>query len=173
MSFAVSFSQLLLSMVFVVAALAKLADRSGTRAALEAFELRRLAAPAAVLLPAVELAVAVALLPAATARWAALAALVLIGIFSLAVLRTLRSGSTPDCNCFGGLAQTKVGRGTLVRNGLLGCVAAFVAIGGRSVGAFDWITVPAAQDRAAIALLIACLAGVRLERGQTGESRQG
>lgn len=89
-----------------------------------------LAAPAAVLLPAVELAAAVA--PAATARWGALAALVLIWIFSLAVLRTLRSGLTPDCNCFGGLAQTEVGRGTLVRNGLLCSVAAFIAIGGQS-----------------------------------------
>lgn len=166
MSFAVSFSQLLLSTVFVVAALAKLADRSGTRAALEAFGVRRLAAPAAVLLPAVELAAAVALLPAATAHWGALAALVLIWIFSLAVLRTLRSGSTPDCNCFGGLAQTEVGRGTLVRNGLLGSVAAFIVVGGQSVSAYDWITVPAAQDRAAIAFLIACLAGLLWFCGQ-------
>jgi hypothetical protein len=114
----------------------------------------------------VELAVAVALLPAATARWGAVAALVLIGIFSLAVLRTLRSGSTPDCNCFGGLAQTEVGRGTLVRNGLLGSVAAFIAVGGQSVAAYDWISVPATQDRAAIVFLIACIAGLLWFCGQ-------
>jgi hypothetical protein len=165
-SFAVSFSQLLLSVVFVVAAVAKLADRSGTRAALEAFGVRRLAASAATLLPVVELVVAVALVPAATARWGALAALALIGIFSLAILRTLRSGSTPDCNCFGGLSQTEVGRGTLVRNGLLGSVAAFIALGGHSVSALDWITVPAAQDRVAIVLLIACLLGLLWFCGQ-------
>jgi hypothetical protein len=164
--FAVSFSQLALSVVFVVAAVAKLADRSGTRAALEAFGVRRLAAPAATLLPIVELAVAVALLPAATARWGALGALVLIGIFSLVVFRALRSGSTPDCNCFGGLAQTEVGRGTLVRNGLLGSAAAFVALGGESVGAFDWIAVPAARDRAAIVFLITCIAGLLWFCGQ-------
>lgn len=160
MPFAVSFSLMLLSMVFVGAAVAKLADRSGTRTALEAFGVRRLANPAATLLPVVELAVALALVPAATARWGALAALGLLGIFSLAVLRTLRSGSTPDCNCFGGLAQTEVGRGTLVRNGLLGVVAAFILLGGQSVSAFEWIVVPAPQDRAAIVLLIACLAGL-------------
>ena len=160
MSFAVSFSQSLLSAVFVVAAVAKLADRLGTRAALEAFGVRRLAAPAATLLPVVELVVAVALVPAATARWGALAALALIAIFSLAILRTLRLGSTPDCNCFGGLSQTEVGRGTLVRNGLLGSVAAFIALGGQSVSGLNWITVPAAQDRVAIAFLITCLAGL-------------
>jgi hypothetical protein len=164
--FAVSISQLILSVVFVVAAVAKLADHSGTRAALEAFGVRRLAAPAATLLPVVELAVAVALLPAATARWGALGALVLIGIFSLVVFRALRSGSTPDCNCFGGLAQTEVGRGTLVRNGLLGSAAAFVVLGGESVGAFDWITVPAVRDRAAIVCLIACIAGLLWFCGQ-------
>jgi hypothetical protein len=164
--FAVSISQLILSMVFVVAAVAKLADHSGTRAALEAFGVPRLAAPAAMLLPVVELAVAVALLPAATARWGALGALLLIGIFSLVVFRALRSGSTPDCNCFGGLAQTEVGRGTLVRNGLLGSVAAFIALGGKSVGAFDWITVPAARDRAAIVFLIVGIAGLLWFCGQ-------
>jgi peroxiredoxin len=159
-AFAVSFSQLLLSVVFVVAAVAKLADRPRTRAAIEAFGVRRMATPAATLLPVIELLVAVALVPAASARWGALGALALIGVFSLAVLRALRLGSTPDCNCFGGLAQTEVGRGTLVRNGLLGSVAVFIALGGKSVSAFDWVLVPAAQDRAAIVFLMAGLAAL-------------
>jgi uncharacterized membrane protein YphA (DoxX/SURF4 family) len=162
-SFAVSLSQLLLAVVFAVAGVAKLADRSGTSAAIEAFGLSpRLAPGAAVLLPIVELAIAAALVPAATARWGALAAAGLLVIFSAAIARTLRAGSAPDCNCFGGLTQTEVGRGTLIRNLLLAAVAAFVALGGdgQPVSAFHWIAAPAARDRPGIVLMIVCLAGL-------------
>lgn len=161
MTFAVSLSQLLLCVVFAVAAVAKLADRSGTRRAIEAFGVPpRLAPAGALLLPVVELAIAAALVPAATARWAALAAVALLAIFSVAIVRTLRAGSAPDCNCFGGLTQTEVGRGTLVRNLLLGAIAAFVALSGQPVSAFDWVTVPAVQDRPGVVFMVAALAGL-------------
>ena len=161
MSFAVSLSQLLLAVVFAVAAVAKLADRSGTRRAIEAFGVPpRLAPAGATLLPIAELAIAAALVPAATARWSALAAVTLLVIFCVAIARTLRAGSAPDCNCFGGLTQTEVGRGTLIRNLLLGGIAAFVALSGQPVSAFRWVTVPAAQDRPGIVFMVACLAGL-------------
>jgi hypothetical protein len=162
-SFAVSLSQLLLTMVFTVAAVAKLADRSGTRQAIEAFGVPPRPAPALALwLPITELAIAAALVPAATARWGALAAVALLVIFSVAIARALRAGSAPDCNCFGGLTQTEVGRGTLIRNLLLGAFAGFVALGsfGQPVSAFSWVTVPAARDRPGIVFLVACLAGL-------------
>jgi peroxiredoxin len=147
--------------VFAIAAVAKLVDRSGTRVAIEAFGAPPgLAAPGALLLPITELAIAVALVPAATARWGALAAVALLAIFSFAIARALRAGSAPDCNCFGGLTQTEVGRGTLVRNLLLAGIAAFVALGGQSVSALSWITVPAPQDRVGIVLMLACLAAL-------------
>ncbi len=161
MSFAVSLSQLLLCVVFAVAGVAKLADRSGTRRAIEAFGVPPSLAPAgALLLPIAELVIAAALIPAATARWAALGAVALLAIFSIAIARTLRAGSAPDCNCFGGLTQTEVGRGTLIRNLLLGGLAAFVALGGQPVSAFRWVTVPAARDRPGIVFMVACLAGL-------------
>jgi peroxiredoxin len=160
-SFAVSLSQLLLAVVFAVAAVAKLADRPGTRRAIEAFGAPpRSAAAGSLLLPVAELAIAAALVPAATARWGALAAVALLVIFSVAIARTLRAGSAPDCNCFGGLTQTEVGRGTLIRNLLLGGIAAFVALSGEPVGAFHWVTIPAARDRMAIVFMIVCLAGL-------------
>jgi peroxiredoxin len=160
-SFAVSLSQLLLTLVFAVAAVAKLADRSATRLAIEAFGVPpRPARALALLLPIAELAIAAVLVPAATARWGALAAVALLLIFSVAIARTLQAGSAPDCNCFGGLTQTEVGRGTLIRNLLLGAVAAFVALAGQQVSALRWITVPAAQDRPGILFLVACLAGL-------------
>ena len=161
MSFAVSLSQLLLALVFAVAGVAKLADRSGTRRAIEAFGVPpRLAAPSVTLLPIAELAIAVALVPAATARWGGLAAVALLVIFSLAIARTLHVGSTPDCNCFGGLTQTEVGRGTLIRNLLLGAIAGFVALSGQPVSAVRWITVPAARDRPGIVFMVASLASL-------------
>ena len=163
MSFAVSLSQLLLAVVFAVAAVAKLADRSGTRSAIEAFGAPPRSAPAgALLLPIAELTIAAALVPAATARWGALATVALLMIFSVAIARTLRAGTAPDCNCFGGLAQTEVGRGTLIRNLVLGGIAAFVAVGAsaQAVGAFHWVIVPAARDRLAIVFMVASLASV-------------
>jgi peroxiredoxin len=161
---AVSFSQLLLVLVFAVAGVAKLANRSGTVESIEAFGAPPRSAPAgALLLPIAELAVAAALVPAATALWGALAAAALLVIFSLAVARALRAGSAPDCNCFGGLTQTKVGRGTLVRNLLLAGLAGLVALGSASrepVSAFHWVTAPAAGDRPVIFLMIVCIAGL-------------
>lgn len=158
---AVSLSQLVLIVVFAVAGVAKLADLGGTRRAVESFGVpSRLAPAAAVLLPLAELAVAVALVPSATARWGALAAIALLLAFSVAIVRVLRRGTAVDCNCFGGLAQTEVGRGTLVRNALLGLLAVFVAAGGESVGAFGWATAPAPGDRLAIVLLVGAVFGL-------------
>jgi peroxiredoxin len=162
-SFAVSLSQLALAVVFAIAGAAKLADRAGTGQAIEDFGVASRFSPAlSLLLPIVELAIAAALLPAASARIGALAAIALLATFSLGITRTLRAGTAPDCNCFGGLTQTKVGRGSLVRNLLLAGLAGFVAFspGVEPVSAFHWLTVPAAQDRPAIAFLIACVAGL-------------
>ena len=161
MSVAVSLSLLVLTGVFGVAGVAKLLDRAGTRRALEAFGApRRLAPAGAVLLPCAELAIAAALFPPATARWGALAALAVLAVFCVAIARALRSGATPDCNCFGGLTQTEAGRGTLLRNVLLGALAAPAAAGagGQPVGALSWIALPAAPDRPAIVGLVACVA---------------
>jgi hypothetical protein len=161
-TFAVSFSQLLLFTVFAVAGIAKLADQAGTRRAIEAFGVGpRLAPISALLLPVAELAIAVLLLTA-SAPWGGAAAVLILLVFSAAIARSLHRGSTPDCNCFGGLSQTEVGRGTLLRNLILAVLAALVAVSieGKAVGAFRWITVPAPQDRAAIVLMTGALAGL-------------
>ena len=98
------------------------------------------------------------------ARWAALAGLAPLLVFSAAIVRALARGSAPDCNCFGGLTQTEVGRGTLVRNPVLGAVAAFAAFGtGEAVGAAGWIGRAADHDGVAaivIGALVAALLGL-------------
>lgn len=161
MNFAVSLSQMLLAIVFAVAAGAKLVDRGGTREAIESFGASpRVAGPGAIFLPVAELAIAVTLLSTATARWGAIAAVVLLASFSVAIARVLRAGATVDCNCFGGLTRTEVGRGTLIRNLALAAIALFIALSGEAVGGFRWITVPVAQDRVGIVFMIACIAGL-------------
>lgn len=122
-----------LAAVFALAALAKLGRRAETESTLASFDLPvRLRRPIAVALPAIELAIAAALLPAASAPYAAAAALLLLAAFSLAVARVLRRGEEVDCNCFGALGESRVSRSTLVRDLALMVPAALVVVAGWS-----------------------------------------
>lgn len=160
MSFAASLSAMLLAGVFVVAAIAKLLDRAGTRETLAEFGVpARAAAPGAVALPLLELAIAVALVPSATAVWGAVAGLATLLVFTAAIAVTLARGKAPDCNCFGGLTRTTVGRGTLVRNAVLAAVAAFAAAAGTD-GAIAWIRDAVSDDRIWVIAIVALTATV-------------
>jgi uncharacterized membrane protein YphA (DoxX/SURF4 family) len=120
-----------LAAIFVLAAVAKLADRRGMRATLVAFGLPpALAAPGAITLPVVELTIAVLLLPTLTARWGALAAAATLVVFSAAIARSLARGEQPDCSCFGQLHSAPVGPAALFRNLALAGVAVAVAAAG-------------------------------------------
>ncbi|MGH2867299.1 MAG: MauE/DoxX family redox-associated membrane protein [Solirubrobacteraceae bacterium] len=120
----------LLCGVFLVAGVAKLADRSGSRDAFAGFGVPgSLAAPLAVVVPVAELAVALLLVPVATARWAAIGALALLAVFTAGVANALLRGREPDCHCFGQLRSEPVGASTLTRNAALALIAAFVALG--------------------------------------------
>jgi uncharacterized membrane protein YphA (DoxX/SURF4 family)/thiol-disulfide isomerase/thioredoxin len=130
--------RLILSAVFAVAALSKLGDRVGLRESLSDFGLpRRLTAAGALVLPLAELAVAGLLIPPATARVGALAALGLLAVFCIAIGRALARGERPDCACFGQRHSAPVGRATLARNAALGGVAVLTAAAGpgRGLGA--------------------------------------
>ena len=157
-------ARLLLAVVFVGAGLAKLADRAGSRQALLGFGvLTRLVAPLAVLLPLAELAVAVALIPTASAWWAALGALALLLLFVAAIGYSLARGRTPDCHCFGQLHSAPVGWATIARNLILAAIAGFVVGSGRTnagASAISWLgTLPLAQrlEVVAGALVVALL----------------
>jgi peroxiredoxin/uncharacterized membrane protein YphA (DoxX/SURF4 family) len=133
MDTAVLAARILLAAVFAVAGIAKLLDRDGSREALRGFAVpERLVRPVAAVLPIAELAIALALVPAATARWAALAAAALLGIFSFAIARSMAQGRAPDCHCFGQLHSEPVGAATLVRNNALTGVALFAFVAGGS-----------------------------------------
>lgn len=142
MDVAVLGSALVLAAVFAVAGAAKLADRSGSRAAARSFGVpARLSGAVATGLPILELAVAVLLLLAGTRTEAAIGALVLLLGFSTAIGAAMTRGEAPDCHCFGQLHSEPAGWKALARNAILGALASFVAVAGRDdpgAGAFAW-----------------------------------
>jgi methylamine dehydrogenase accessory protein MauD len=124
---ALLFARLLLAGVFLVAGVAKLADREGSRQAVVGFGVpAALAAPLAIFLPLAELAVAAALIPTATAFWGALGALALLLLFVAGIGTNLARDRRPDCHCFGQLHSAPAGWSTLARNGVLAGVAALL-----------------------------------------------
>ena len=110
MDIVVLFARVVLALVFFVAGAAKLADRAGSRQALIDFGVpARLATPLGRLLPLTELAVTVALIPAATAWWGALSALVVLLVFVAGIALNLARGKKPECRCFGQLHSAPAG----------------------------------------------------------------
>ena len=132
MGTALLIARLLLAIVFLVAGVAKLADRAGSRQGLVDFGVpKSLSAPLGILLPVAELAVAAALIPASTAWWGALGALALLLLFVAGIGFNLARGRKPDCRCFGQLYSAPAGWSTLGRNGALAAVAGFILWQGR------------------------------------------
>ena len=144
MDVALLIARLLLAAVFVVAGVAKLADRAGSRRAMADFGVPApLAAPLGTLLPLAELAVAVALVPASTAWWGAVGALVLLLLFVAGIGANLARGRKPECHCFGQLRSEPAGWSTLARNGVLAAVAGFVVwwgYSGAGPSAVGWLS---------------------------------
>jgi thiol-disulfide isomerase/thioredoxin/uncharacterized membrane protein YphA (DoxX/SURF4 family) len=145
MDAALLIARLVLAGVFALAGVGKLADLEGSRKAVSDFGVpSAVAAPLGLLLPLAELAVAVALLPASTAWWGALGALVLLLVFVVGITYNLARGRTPDCHCFGQIHSAPAGWNTLARNGILAVVAGFVLWAGyyggdAGPGALSWL----------------------------------
>jgi thiol-disulfide isomerase/thioredoxin len=160
-------SRAVLALVFAVSAAGKLADLAGSRRAVAGFGVpARLATPIGTALPLAEIALALLLLPAATAWWGALGALVLLLGFTAGMGAALARGEQPDCNCFGAIHSEPVSRTTMLRNGALAAGAAFVVFGGwgdPGPGVFAWLAdaapVDAAFTAAGLTLLVAIAIG--------------
>jgi uncharacterized membrane protein YphA (DoxX/SURF4 family) len=137
-------ARLLLAAVFAAAGAAKLVDLAGSRAAVAGFGVPdRVAGPVGTLVPFAELATAVLLLPAVTARAGATAALALLLAFSIGIAASIARGEAPDCRCFGQLHSEPVGRRTLARNFALALVAGLVVAGDDTgPGLFEALATP-------------------------------
>lgn len=173
-------ARLVLAGVFAVAGVSKILDRIGGREALTGFGLPpRLAAPLGWALPVAELFVAAALVPQASAWWGGLGALALLLVFTAVIARSLVRGERPDCRCFGQFRAAPVGWRTLLRNGLLAVLAAFVLGAGWNdpgPSAVGWVAALPPDERPAailsflaVVLLVAVigiLAGVLVKQTQ-------
>src|SRR5687768_2097293 len=141
MDTAVLVLRLALAAVFLVAAVGKLADLRGSRAALVDFGLpSRVAAVAGALLPLAELTIAVALIPAGSARWGAGGALVLLASFVGGIARALSQGRAPDCHCFGQIHSAPAGWSALARNVVLAAVAVTILWKGPGPAVGAWLS---------------------------------
>ena len=127
MALVIALVRLMLSLVFGLAGITKLTDQNGTREAVMNFGAPKAASAAvAVLLPLVELAIAIGLLFSATAWWSALAALFVLGLFIVAITVNLAQGKTHECHCFGEIYSRPLGWSTLVRNVVFALAAGVV-----------------------------------------------
>jgi uncharacterized membrane protein YphA (DoxX/SURF4 family)/thiol-disulfide isomerase/thioredoxin len=155
--------RVLLALVLAVAGAGKLADRAGAREAVTGFGVPEpLAAPVANLLPLVELAKAILLIPSVTQPIGAALALALMLAFSATIARSIARGEAPDCHCFGALHSEPAGPRTLVRNLLLSAGAAVALAGGPGTSATRWLAGLSGGWLAAVLLgitLVATLAG--------------
>ena len=136
-------SRLFLACVFGIAGSAKLLDRGGSRRSLQEFGVPApLIGPLALLLPAAELVCALLLINSSSAGWGAIAAVVLLTAFTLAIVVNLARGRTPDCHCFGKIHSEPVGWGSVARNVLLAGVAGFIVaqgVGNTGPGLTEWL----------------------------------
>jgi thiol-disulfide isomerase/thioredoxin len=152
--------RVILAGVFAVAALAKLADIEGSRRALEDFHVpARLARPMGALLPLAEATTAAALLIAPSARWGAVAAVILLGGFAGGITFAMVRGEAPSCHCFGQISSSPAGFKALLRNILLLAAAGLIAGYGRGQGLGPWIKTHSA---AALVAVLAVAAAVVL-----------
>jgi len=159
MDAAVLLVRVVLAGVFGLAAITKLADLTGSKDAMRKFGLpNRLAAPAGVALPLIELTIAILLLPLPTAWWGALAGLILMLAFIVGIGYTLSQGRTPDCHCFGQVYSEPVGKSTLIRNGVFAALAAVLVLlgpDGQGTSLVGWIDDVSTADR--VLLILAAL----------------
>jgi peroxiredoxin len=153
-------ARLLLAAIFLLAGSTKLVDPAGSRKALRDFGLpSALASPMVLLLPLLEILVAVALIPNETAWFGACGALGLLALFVIAVTVAMVRGRKPDCHCFGQLHSEPVGWQTLFRNAVLAAVAGVVVASGRHfAGPEPWAWVGSLEGIAFKVVMIAAFA---------------
>jgi len=103
----------------------------------------------------IALGLAVVLLPAPLHRAALAAALVLYGAFLVVAIRAARAPEPVECECFGGLGESRMSGRTVARNSALAALALAGLLGPLAPGTVPVVGVPAAVSAAlAVALVL-------------------
>jgi uncharacterized membrane protein YphA (DoxX/SURF4 family)/thiol-disulfide isomerase/thioredoxin len=175
--------RVVLAAVFLTAGVGKLLDMEGSRRALRDFRVPGRAVPAtALLLPLAEIAAGLALIFRPSARWGALAALILVAAFIAGIVFALARGEEPDCHCFGQIHSAPAGRLTLARNAVLVAFAAVIVAYGSGPAVDTWVGARSASELVAIGVGIFAVAALgyaltlraelRRARGDLGIAQQ-
>ncbi len=109
--------RLFLSAVFGLAGAAKLADLAGSRKAVADFGVpASLAGFVGIVLPLIEIAIAVSLLFESSSWFGAIGGAGLLTVFVVGMIYQMAMGNAPDCHCFGQIHSEPVGISSLIRN---------------------------------------------------------
>lgn len=131
MTIVIGVVRLALAIMWVVSAVSKLRDRDGFSQAVRDFGVPAgLTSAVVVGVPIAELVCAVLLFcPDPWAIVGAVASLLLLASFTIALIVNLRRDNRPDCHCFGELGGGGISWTTVARNGVLIVLAAFMLAG--------------------------------------------
>jgi hypothetical protein len=122
-------SRVVLAAVFAVAGVTKLIDRPAFQSSVYQLGLPvPLATWTARLLPILELAIALALLPSVSVEAGAVAAVCLLLVVSAVRIAQLIRGDETDCHCFGRLRAFGTGYWLIARNAVLATIGLFLAV---------------------------------------------
>jgi len=137
--------RLTLGGLLALAAVTKLLDREGFRAAVAEYKIlpQALVGPFAAALPFVELTLAVMLLLGLGTVYAAALAVPVFLMFSVAIGVNMWRGRDLNCHCFGSVQSEPIGWPALIRSTSLALVALIVALGASRFGALDALIVDA------------------------------
>ena len=127
----VLFVRLIVGAIFLMSAISKLAVPRQFAKDVQRYRLlpHPLASTFGYALPYVELVAALSLLTGVYANWAALAVVVMLVSFMIAVGVAMFRKFNLSCNCFGLLYRERVGWSTQIRDGVLLAMALFVLVG--------------------------------------------
>ncbi len=126
--------RLFLAAIFLVAGIGKLLDLKGSEKAVKDFGIPEiLAKPVSVILPILEILIALTFLFIETSWFGAIGASLLLLTFIGGMLYQLKLGNAPDCHCFGQIHSEPVSAKSLIRNGIFALSALFLVFSGQTV----------------------------------------
>src|SRR5437660_12040807 len=113
----------------------------------------------AVILPPVEIAIGVCLIPARLALYGSIGALCLLALFIVGIGVALARGRKPDCHCFGQLHSKPVGGDLLVRNIVLAAIPSYALyLGAPQPGVSMWVQGLTPGENLLLVVAAGCLA---------------
>jgi thiol-disulfide isomerase/thioredoxin/uncharacterized membrane protein YphA (DoxX/SURF4 family) len=155
--------RLFLFAVFVVAGSAKLLDSKGSVRSAEDFGVpESLSKAFSIVLPIVELLVAIGFLFLDYSWYSAILALLLMSVFIGGMIYQIWQGNAPNCHCFGQLSKEPIGNKSLIRNAVFAAASIILIISGREfqgLSAVSWLVNLSNGERMqfVFGLLIVCL----------------